>query len=354
MSTTNNPFLARIAVFDGTNWSSFSKDVQVFFQLEGIWDIVSGAKKKPSDTDEGEKWTRNNERAYSMIYFLISADYRSIIADVSTGVEAWRLLKDEYQKDSSALRLALRNELYSIRHDPKHPVGVYTEAVRSVARQLKAIGHAVKDDDLADLILLRLHPSFSSIRSALSNTTPFPKLDALISAIKAHEMQEKLSDSVAQSVKKEEDEEEEDPLNRAMAAITGRGGWRGVKGEFDWGNSKEKEGVCHRCGRSGHVARRCVADMPDEVKAKYLASSKHDAAAAYDSDLVIGADSDDEDNVAFHADDLFILSDADDSDADAPIVSRSISSLSIHSQLEGVHVDKKKKARRGHRGRGGN
>jgi hypothetical protein len=34
-----------------------------------------------------------------MLYFLIGADYRSIIADVSTGVEVWKLLKDEYQKD---------------------------------------------------------------------------------------------------------------------------------------------------------------------------------------------------------------------------------------------------------------
>jgi hypothetical protein len=62
MSTTNNPFLARIAVFDGNNWSSFSKDIQVFFQLEGIWDIVNGTKKKPSDAAEAEKWVRNNER----------------------------------------------------------------------------------------------------------------------------------------------------------------------------------------------------------------------------------------------------------------------------------------------------
>jgi hypothetical protein len=286
-----------------------------------------------------------------MLYFLIGADYRSIIADESTGVEAWKLLKDEYQKDSSALRLALRNELYSIRHDPKQPVNVYIEAIRSVARQLKAIGHAPSDDDLADLILLRLHPSFSSIRSALSNTTPFPKLAALISAIKAHEMQEKLSDSVAQSIKKEEEDDGDKPMTDAMAAREGR---KGVRGEFDWGNLKEKDGVCHRCGRSGHVARRCVADMPDDVKAKIL-TSKIDAAAY--GDLVILTDSDDDDNVAvpaaFESDDLCILS--DNSDADTPAISRpdSLPNSSFNSQLEGVHADKKKKTRRGHRGRGG-
>jgi hypothetical protein len=30
-----------------------------------------------------------------MIYFLIGADYRSIITDVPTGVKAWILLKDD-------------------------------------------------------------------------------------------------------------------------------------------------------------------------------------------------------------------------------------------------------------------
>lgn len=345
-TTTNlNPFLARIAVFDGSNWPSFSKDAQVFFQLDGTWDILDGKRKKPTDADEAAKWTRNNERAYSMLYFLIGADYRSVIADVSTGVEAWQLLKDEYQKDSSALRLALRNELYSIRHDPKHPVSVYIAAIRSVGRQLKAIGHAPSDADLADLILLRLHPSFSSVRSALSNTTPFPSLTSLISAIKAHEMQEKLSDSVAQSVKKEEDDGDQ-PMTEPNAAMAAR---------FDWGNSKERDGVCHRCGRPGHVARRCVANMPEDIKTKFLASSKHpDTAAPAEEVIVLGSslESDDEDNVAFHADDRSFLSDSD-MGTDPPIV-RPNPSSSAAVQLQGVHTNKnKKKARRGHRGRGG-
>ncbi|KAF7340496.1 hypothetical protein MSAN_02121000 [Mycena sanguinolenta] len=298
MSTTNNPFLARVTIFDGNNWGSFSKDTQVFFQLEGNWEIVNGTKKKPSDADEAEKWTRQNERAYSMIYFLLGADYRSIIADVSTGVEAWKLLKDEYQKDSSALRLALRNQLYSIRHDPKQPISVYIEAIRTVACQLKAIGHEVKPEDLADIILLRLHPSFSSIRSTLSNVTPFPKLDDLISAIKAYELQETLSSSVEQTIKKEEEEEVmKEKEDHAMLTREGR---KGVKGKFDWGNSKDKEGVCHRCGLSGHIARRCVADMPDDVKAKIL-TSRPDAGIADDDEVIILGVEDDSDNVAYPA-----------------------------------------------------
>jgi len=41
-----------------------------------------------------------------------------------------------------------------------------------------------------------------------------------------------------------------------------------VVGEYDWGNSKGRDDVCWRCGHQGHVARLCVADMPQDVKQK--------------------------------------------------------------------------------------
>jgi hypothetical protein len=137
------------------------------------------------------------------------------------------------------------------------------------------------DNNLSDLILFHLPPSFSYICSALSNTTAFPKLATLISAIKAYEMQEKLSKSVVQSIKKEEDDGDQ-PMTE-QDVMTVREGQKGVKGECDWGNSKEKDGVCHHCGRSGLAARGCVTNMPDSVKAKFLMKA---ASAAYEPDLV--------------------------------------------------------------------
>jgi len=54
------------------------------------------------------------------------------------------------------------------------------------------------------------------------------------------------------------------------------GGSKGSKGhgrnfeEYDWGNTKEREGVCWRCGQENHMVRNCVADMPEEVKQKVI------------------------------------------------------------------------------------
>jgi hypothetical protein len=53
-------------------------------------------KKKPTDADEVRKWVRNNECAYSMLYFLIGPDYHSFIADLDTGAKAWTILTYKY------------------------------------------------------------------------------------------------------------------------------------------------------------------------------------------------------------------------------------------------------------------
>jgi hypothetical protein len=47
--------------------------------------------------------------------------------------------------------------------------------------------------------------------------------------------------------------------------------------DFDWGNTKNREGVCFRCGCPRHIAQFCVANMPDDVKCHILNHSTHTA-----------------------------------------------------------------------------
>ncbi|KAJ7763187.1 hypothetical protein DFH07DRAFT_770916 [Mycena maculata] len=144
-------------------------------------------------------------------------------------------------------------------------------------------------------------------------------------------MQQKLSDSVTQLIKKEEDAED-DPSNVVMAATA----------QFNWGNSKEKDGVCHCCGRSGHVARHCIADMPDNVKAKYLASSKRNVDAGTAEDCIVFGDSDDEDSVAVYADTHYIPSNNSNShraSIHTPVISQSNTPSSFQRRRRKIVVD---------------
>ena len=55
------------------------------------------------------------------------------------------------------------------------------------------------------------------------------------------------------------------------------------KMEIDWENSKGTDGACFHCGHPGHVAAKCIANMPQEVK-DYIVSDTAPAARKDESD----------------------------------------------------------------------
>jgi hypothetical protein len=288
-----------IPKFDGTNWVSFKKDVEVYFKLEGNWGIISGSTTRPSNAEKGEDWDTLNERGYSLLYFLILPEFRSLIIDEATGATAWAALKAEFEKDASATRLSLRNQFYSVRHDPTKPVSTFIESVQSIARQLKAIDREPGKDEVEDIILLRLDKSYEPIRSALITREKSPKLSEIIAAVKEYGISQAVVHASSNSF--DSDDVKVENLNSALASayVRKRGsgnesvskGENVFKGDFDWGNSRGRDDVCYRCGRKGHIASKCIADMPKDAKDRILS-----AHCAYDSSI-----DDDPDNLALFA-----------------------------------------------------
>jgi hypothetical protein len=108
MTTTSlNSIFANIPKFDGTNWHTFQKDIEVYLQLDGIWGVISGAEKKPTDPVDLATWDKASKCGYSILYFLTVPEHRHLILDMTSGPEAWAALRSEYEKDVSASRLAL-------------------------------------------------------------------------------------------------------------------------------------------------------------------------------------------------------------------------------------------------------
>jgi hypothetical protein len=56
---------------------------------------------------------------------------------------------------------------------------------------------------------------------------------------------------------------------------SGGGGSRLKFDDFDWENSKGQDGICFRCGCTGHVVGKCVADMPADAKGHIFNHQAH-------------------------------------------------------------------------------
>ena len=89
--------LSSITKFNGQNWTTFKKDVEVYFAMDGYWDVIM--KMKPTEAAAAAIWDTMDWKAYSFLYFLIEPIHQSIIIELNSGTAAWEALKAEYEKD---------------------------------------------------------------------------------------------------------------------------------------------------------------------------------------------------------------------------------------------------------------
>ena len=172
--------------------------------------------------------------------------------------------------------MALRQQFYSLTHDPAVSIAVFIDAVFSIVRQLGAIGHKPDDLEVSDKLLIGLHQSWAPVRTALTlrERSAKPEIEKITSALKQFEANESLVAAPGPQIKAEASERS--LAESVLYAKSRGGGSKGSKGhkryseEYDWGNTKEREGVCWRCGRENHMAKNCVANMPEDIKRKIV------------------------------------------------------------------------------------
>ena len=269
---TEKTILFTLPKFNGTNWFEWKKQVETFLMLGSLDEVIDAGVDSVGKKDAG--WIEKDRKAYAYIFFLVEPNYRAPILDIKSGREAWNKLVSEHEKDNATTRIGLRQQFYSLSHNPSVSIAVFIDAVTSIARQLASIGHKLDDLEISDKLLIGLHQSWAPVRTALTlrEKSEKPEIEKITAALKQFEANESLLTTSGASVKVEESES-----NIGESALAARGHGGGSKGnksrgrsveEYDWGNSKGRDDVCWRCGREGHVARLCVADMPQDIKQK--------------------------------------------------------------------------------------
>jgi hypothetical protein len=209
---------------------------------------------------------------YAYIFFLVEPNCRAPILDLKSGREAWKKLVSEHEKDNATTRIGLRQQFYSLPHNPSLSIAVFIDAVLSIARQLDSIGHKLDDLEISDKLLIGLHHSWAPVRTVLTlrEKSKKPEIEKITAALKQFEANESLLATSSPLVKVEE-------LNSGESVLVANGYGGGLKGNkrrergeeaYDWGNTKDRDDVCWRCGRGGHIAKLCIADMPQDVKQK--------------------------------------------------------------------------------------
>ena len=188
------------------------------------------------------------------------------IRDAKNGVDAWTALKDAYEKNSRSTRINLKRQFYNFEHDINAPIQVYISGITDLAGKLKAIGVALTDEDITDVLIFNLDNEYSSIASTLM----------------ASKSEFKVADVTSALLEEEQRKGGAPPPSVDTIALMGKSsdhphfgtGPPGRRGPYRDARDGIKR-TCYRCGRTGHTFKFCRAGrdingkpIPDDKESK--------------------------------------------------------------------------------------
>jgi len=261
--TAVNGLLAGIPKLKSDNWFEWYKKMNMFFLGAGVTGISSG--KAPTEKSALEKWEATDRQMTAFIYLKVEDEFHYLIEDLESGAEAWEKLKAHFERSTMGQRMAARQEFYEITHDPSRPVATYVQAITAGRKKMEALGCKIEDDEVKDVLLMHLDSSFLSIRTIILAQSTEPTLDQVKNTL--------LSSSAVDSVDIKMESQDVALAARGRAQRPGGGGREGVvDGEYQWCDPNNNG--CHRCGRPGHQALRCMFNMPQHVKDRLTGTNR--------------------------------------------------------------------------------
>ena len=100
----------------------------------------------------------------SVFQLTVEYEFKYLIKETrSSALSSWLSLLSHFQKSTMPRRIAARQQLYSIVHDPSKSMDIFIHSVTSAAKVLADLGYKVDDTEIKDILLMKLDESYSTV-----------------------------------------------------------------------------------------------------------------------------------------------------------------------------------------------
>ena len=222
----------RIPLLTSQNYFLWSRKLQLVLRSKGLWPIVNGTEKKPSEGDEAiKKFDQRSDIALSTILLLVHDSYVSPVIYLSDPKDVWNTLAKQYKSVSQASRDALLEKYQNLKMKSDETILQFRARLSQLESQLNGVGYATTDEEKLRALLRGLRNEFNITCEIIRG------------------MGKSLADGIALLINKEasisSNENSNDPESETGKALATNGG----------GGRQRIQ--CHYCKKFGHKKSQC-------------------------------------------------------------------------------------------------
>jgi hypothetical protein len=244
--------------FNGINFHTWKVKIQMHLMNKGLWSIVKGNEKAPTDVKLLSEWEKKEDKAKAIIGLALSDTQLHLVDLAKSSKEIWEQLSKLFGEKAINAKFSLKLQLFSLKMHDETPLANHINDLMSLLRQLIEIGAKVDAEDAKAILLNSLSPKYNNIVFTLSQLSS-QSLEGMIASLLAEEKRTNTEDT---------------DIQHGMALFS-KGKMKKTKG------SKE----CFYCHKYGHIAWNCRIRAKDLLNGKESANlSNLDDSSESDSD----------------------------------------------------------------------
>ena len=235
---------------NGGNYRTWSFNIRLYLESLDLFEHVDGTAEMP-DEDPNSKaaklFRQRAKKAWTYICLAVDSDQQIHVRDTQTAAEAWNALKAQFARTSILQKVRLRQEYYSSRFFSGGNMLQHINRLKSLHEQLKEMGAAIDDQELAMTLLSSLPEEFK------------PLITALDAVGEDNITFEKVKGMLLNDIDRNRDIGQPKSSENALFVKRSGGFKKGPGRHYRTGSTPAKffRGTCHFCKEQGHFARDC-------------------------------------------------------------------------------------------------
>ena len=232
-----------ITKLDNTNWMTWKVQIRHMLLDKELWGIVEGTEKLKNDANAETKtiFKKRAQKALTAIVMAMSSPQIHIIQNCENPTDAWKRLREHYEKGTLMTKLHLRKTYFKMEMAESTSVEKHLRNMKDITDRLAAMGSPIAEQDQIMAVLGSLPARYGTLVTTLG---------AQVKDLSWSDVEHSLLDEEM----RRQGRQQSSSTEGTSALMAGR-----QQKSF----KSKKQPKCWGCGKIGHVKSECPKRRAD-------------------------------------------------------------------------------------------